>query len=98
MPTVNSENPSKLDTIHIRRILHAFYLLTHQLRLVGDDCVDQILDNFSITHLPGKSVGIEYSFNSPQILENELKLEHGRIALEAKKSHKKKVSKSRRMK
>ena len=61
-------------------MLHAFYLMNLELRCLQIDRVDDVLDSFSISLLPGKRVGLEYPASKKQILELDLNFEKMRLA------------------
>lgn len=96
MPDVNVVNPSKLDQIHIRRMLHAFAQVLGRLLLLEEPAVQMLLAAYQITLLPGPRIGIEYPDGVKQILSLELQQEKAAIQaqrnvlVKAIKSHKKK--------
>lgn len=96
MPNVDLEKCSKLDSIHARRMMHAFAQVLGRLLLIEDQRVQAILSHWDITLMPGPRVGIEYPDGAKQILEFELNQEKEKLAIASTKKEIKAAKKSKK--
>lgn len=72
MPSVDIDRVSRLDKIHVNRMLHAFAQLAIDLIRLEDGRVNSVLRHKGIAVFPGPIVGIEYGPGDRQILEVDL--------------------------